>query len=482
MSDFITVKFPPKIKLEEIKMKDYDYGGFSGYENFGKDIEKRGVVFPHVQINNYIFQPAEIIKMTIDQNDIIPRLYLKIIMNSTADFLSNSFPKDGDIVSIFIRGRDNLFKPIRNDYLITSVNSNSSGATQEGRFMTINIEGILYIPHLYDCENFAIDGTSYEVMENIAKMLDLGFATNEDYTNDNMKWICAYDNKLTFINNVCEHAWKDIDSFYTCFIDIYYNLNFVNVNMMIKDNGIVLDALAENTMSKNDYGESISKFLTKKCLTNHIFEDKSNFFIKSFRPINNSVTINKKYGYAFNVIFYDHDNRKKWMLQSTTLITKNLSDDKTVLRGRDGNDDYNNQQLYKYLGIHYSDNMHTNYIYASVHNFINNIELEKLYIEADLNKFNLNIYKYEPIPALFFITGDLMRMKKMNKDIDIEDAGDLTSDNANTMVIDRFYSGFYVVKGFSIEYNMPTTISNLSNFTEKLVLTRREWPKINNIN
>ena len=74
MSDFITVKFPSKIKLEEIKMKDYDYGGFSGYENFGKDIEKRGVVFPHVQINNYIFQPAEIIKMTIDQNDIIPRL------------------------------------------------------------------------------------------------------------------------------------------------------------------------------------------------------------------------------------------------------------------------------------------------------------------------------------------------------------------------------------------------------------------------
>ena len=31
---------------------------------------------------------------------------------------------------------------------------------------------------------------------------------------------------------------------------------------------------------------------------------------------------------------------------------------------RDGNDDYNNQQLYKYLGIHYSDNMHPT-IYAS---------------------------------------------------------------------------------------------------------------------
>ena len=58
----------------------------------------------------------------------------------------------------------------------------------------------------------------------------------------------------------------------------------------------------------------------------------------------------------------------------------------------------------------------------------------------------------------------------------------VTTSIINTIVIDRFYSGFYVVKGFSIEYNMPTTISNLSNFTEKLVLTRREWPKINNIN
>ena len=63
----------------------------------------------------------------------------------------------------------------------------------------------------------------------------------------------------------------------------------------------------------------------------------------------------------FNVIFYDYDNRKKWMIQST-LITKFI-DDKTILRGV-MNSDYNNQ--------HYINIRHTYsiicicYIYASV--------------------------------------------------------------------------------------------------------------------
>lgn len=43
-------------------------------------------------------------------------------------------------------------------------------------------------------------------------------------------------------------------------------------------------------------------------------------------------------------------------------------------------------------------------------------------------------------------------------------------------VLDQFYSGWFLVKGFIIKYSQANANSVLSNFTQSFILARREWP------
>ena len=42
--------------------------------------------------------------------------------------------------------------------------------------------------------------------------------------------------------------------------------------------------------------------------------------------------------------------------------------------------------------------------------------------------------------------------------------------------LDLFYSGWYLVKGFTLSWSGDNKESILSNFTQEFILTRREWP------
>lgn len=43
-------------------------------------------------------------------------------------------------------------------------------------------------------------------------------------------------------------------------------------------------------------------------------------------------------------------------------------------------------------------------------------------------------------------------------------------------MLDLFYSGWYLVKGFTLTWSNKNKTSIMSNFTQEFVLTRREWP------
>ena len=142
-------------------------------------------------------------------------------------FLTQNFPKDGDLVNIFIRSFTDNFNPIRNDYLIIQVSSNST-VDGEGRYgITIYIHGVLFIPKLFaeDCYSLS-QMTSFQAMAEIAKNLKLGYVSNETATVDTMTWINAFDTNENFIRKIVSHSYKDQDSFYDYWIDFFYNLNF----------------------------------------------------------------------------------------------------------------------------------------------------------------------------------------------------------------------------------------------------------------
>ena len=99
---------------------------------------------------------------------------------------------------------------------------------------------------------------------------------------------------------------------------------------------------------------------------------------------------------------------------------------------------------------------------ARVHNSVNNIELEKLNVEIEVQGVNLNIIKGDKIPIALIRKDRLEAIKVQN-------------DFSQSEMLDKFYSGWYYVSGFTLSWeNQEETI--LNNFSQSFMLTRREWP------
>jgi hypothetical protein len=485
----------PIIQLDDLVLDDLFEGtsdelGAQKNVKTGRQYQKDlGTGYPFININNYVFNTQEIVEFTLDAMGFIPRVRVKVNLTNTGVFKSQSFPKDGDIMSVFIRAKNDAFKPIRNDYVITSVDA-GKGAS-EGRGSTIVMEGELFIPHIYDEVIKSYNNTSFLVLQNICNDLGLGFATNETSTSDSQNWICAGDTLYDFIQHVALHSYKDDKSFYKVFIDVYYHLNFINVNNQIAGEGKLAAALLDTTQMKDfqsdDNFEKGSQTETKKLLTDIDSLAGTNMYIRQYTVQNNSSQISKKWGYKSFAQFFDQKSVQQWEIFVDPIVTDGAAANKILLKGRpypkapDGKaaEKYWLTQNRKYwMGIQYKD-VHDKYIYAKLWNERNNEELNKLYIEADVERWNPNIYRGEKIPLILITQGDIFKRKADAAPDEAQIPGSETP-----VVADQLYSGYYMVDGLKIYYTMSAESTDYENPPKEPVptmyevfrLSRREWP------
>jgi hypothetical protein len=487
----------PSIPLDVMQMQDL-YTGSSEANTEGKQqnpqmhLGEMGTKYPFLMIGGtYTPSHAEIVKFHIDCTGFIPRVYVKIAPPYSASFKTANIPKDGDLVSVFIRAKNDAFKPIRNDYIVTYVQS--SPGVSEGRGGEIEIFGSLFIPRGLDERIKSFKGTSFKVLQDVAKELGLGFATNEVSTDDEQNWICAGGNYLDFMQHIARHSYKDDKSFYKCFIDVYYHLNFININNQVDGDGILEAAILDQTMQV-DYrtddkeagieADGQKEFV--KALSDIETFKGSNAFIQTMRPISESSAISRKYGYKSHVQFFDQASEQMWDLFVDPITSTGAEQNKIINKGRpkgknpDGTtEDYWLTQNKKYwMGIQYKD-VHDKYIFAELWNERNLAELEKLYLEVQIERWNPNIYKCEKIPIIVYIHSDVVNknysMRGLEQDVPANEAPAITN---------NFYSGWYMVDGFRIEYSILNTPNVGSRpgaaagpeFTQMYKLVRREWP------
>jgi hypothetical protein len=489
----------PAIPLDTMSIGDLDTGtseqsteaGLAGYDKSIQQSKDLGTNYPFVSINNYIFANTEIETFEINCNSFIPTVRMKAGVKSKT-FTSQAIPKDGDIMSVFIRARNNAFKPIRNDYRITSVRS--TDGNQEGRNAVFTISGELFVPHLYDEIIKSYKGTSYEVLKEIAKELQLGFASNDTETDDSQVWINPGGDYYNLINDIADHAWKDEKSFFNVFIDLYYNLNFVNVNNQFNES-TDLDMQLLTNLKFNDSinAELMGKTLEKatgevpKMLSNWEDLKGTSAYIHYFNMKNASNVVNQEHGYKTYTMFFEQNSEQYWSLFTDPLTTDGAEADKIILKGRatkpgaPKEEYWKTQNRYRWEGIQYSapeGNCHQKYNFAKNWNLRNNAELQKMYVEAQLENGNFNIYRGERLPLIIFVGGDLRYQTVATP----PEAGNVSAAYP-PMLPDKFYSGYYMVSGMRINYSPQSkTVSSDINagespgFTQTMVLTRREWP------
>ena len=488
-------KIKKDIRFDELSLRED--GGTS--INGGSELNTVGNDYPIIRINDMVLGKDDIQSMLISSRGFLPTIELSLKFANTA-LISKNMPKDGDMISVFVRTNTSAINYLRNDFIINHVDSNVSSKSANN---TVFLRGELFIEGFTSNNNtFGIIGTSKDVMKEIAKKFKMGFAYNDaDDMDDLQNWLCCFSSPQVFIEDVTRHSWKNNMSFFKSWVDLYYNLCFVNVNKFLSsdenpedeiDLTFFSSTVALNSLtSSSDKPDDAKPFL--KVFSNFDSFKGSSFYISKWHPVNRSNSLSSGYSniiHSFthnqNVYIENKDNCEDTLIVNPVYDTSKL-DSYIILRGRakyDENANPDNEQArvnysmqntyinHIWSGVEYkmdkdensssnntwSGNVHHNYHNAAYQNEINDIELNKLYIEVVCDGLCLQVMRGERVPVF------LKYNTPLDKNISPDDPA-----------FNRFYSGYYIVDSIEYKYNGKVK-TGYSSFSTIMSLKRREWP------
>lgn len=501
-SQILTIK-DPTIKLDEIQTLDL------GENETGAPVDSMNAAYqPFIKINGYVFDQNEISEFNLKVVDKYPELTMTL-RDSMEIFSMATFPRDGDVLSLRIKARNESFKDVRMDFEIIDFKSNMPISTTEKSRggTTYRVRAYAKLPGLYtdECKSYG-KATSYDHILKIAEDLQLGFATNVDATDDEMTRLCAYQSKLELLNDTVLHSYISDDTFQTFGIDQYYYVNFVDVQKIFDapEDIELTEIVASEFLVKEraeDSDESEGQQEAQLILTNHQNHANTANHIVSHNLINNSTRIALENGYKRKIQYFDinknmvdeDDTLNEFDVES--LVSANIKDHEEALKGRRNSDtdQYDTHIKHKYAGLQDSTpndgNVHMNWYYSAINNIQNLVELDKMKLIVELATPNPAIYRYLKVPVVMFTysKGGVAVAEQMAKDAEEKgfdasvpgenSSNDVDDENAtqNEYIQDPFLTGFYVVMGIEYKYNG-------GSITQVLHLTRKEWPaRLNNV-
>lgn len=448
--------FSHNLNLEELRafLQDSD-ATKEERDNIRSEIDYTlGYKHPIAQIRNSEFSSKNIFYLEIDNYGKIPTVTASLRFDRE-HLLSSIILKDKEILKTFMRSSNPNLNHLRCDFYLTDINKN-----RKTKHTELIVSGELNIPRLHSSINGAYSGTSHEVLQQIAKELELGFISNIPSTDDFMVWPATNQTYFQFIDYIVKHSWIDDNSFLDWYIDSYYNLVFYEVNKSLKQNEFDTRAYFKDSSVKRDYdnmGENQNSMQWKNILTDLGNMNVSDHGIiqESLKLLNNSGL--SKNGYFVDNILVDYEDLEIIRFASEAIANLN---DGIPLKGREDDLSYTDERRVKFLGIQ-NDNMHPNYKYSQIHNYINNLELKKLNIEVDTTDLNLNYI----IGNNIFLQITEHRLESGSN----EDYYAKTRDNKT--IPDLYFSNNYKIHGIKYIYKKGEKFC-------RYLLTRREWPEI----
>ena len=480
----------PTIALDELEITDVE----SGTENSDGDTMKEkpskfSTMIPLIKINSYEVQGDRLETFQLKTVGFYPTCKFSFY-DRDGMFTARFFPKDGDIIQLYIRsqGNETTFKPIRIDFTVEKITPLGGGGASDSSSLLM-VEGRMHVPNLFTEKVQFQDNTSWNSLLSIAEELQLGYASNVEDTTDQQIWTNPYDTAEKFIQDITSNSYLDDESFFTAYIDPYYYLTFVNANKFFgMENDLETSQMfqqnAMDTMGSGDQEDSESTF--PNMLSNQMDLQGTARYISKYQQVNNSGKISKNNGYKRYTQYWDL-NAKEFISEFVDPITSDTPGMVPVTKGRTINGEVegpvNDQVKFKFLGTQ-GDNVHDNYYYASIQNFQNLAEINKLGMTIELDTINPAILRYSRIYCHMMETAQMVKGTLTAPENDENAPNDSTrrketpdnlgSDVDNQFgVVNEFLSGFYVITG--IEYFMTKgPQSGGQGLRQRLHLRRRE--------
>lgn len=328
-------------------------------------------------------------------------------------------------------------------------------------------------------------------------------------------------NVKEFIQDVATHAYKNFESFYDCWIDPRYGISFININKQLGETGpdekidivpyqsaILSHREQDNkrgTQTETELKEAVGRDAVRpqgKIITNVSSDEEANspFFAISFKEVNRAGEISRIMGVNISQAFTvgNHSTGEdapqqftmnysipynEWKLQHGFYMLIGPGKNESYVPG-DSYTDFVHKNTQKQGGavadiqadsdsesiLANEDNMLATgavnkfYDAAVEHNRINNLQLQKKYVDVELNGANFAIMRGEKIPALI---------------IDTDRAGqilDLSKENIVKNLIYENMSGWFIIDSIRWVFSADQPAKYGTNWRTWVRLIRREWP------
>lgn len=327
-----------------------------------------------------------------------------------------------------------------------------------------------------------------------------------------------------FIISTTKHSWKNFESFYDCWIDPRYAITYLNINKQLGESGpdeifdvvpwlssVMINRGVEGSRStKSPEAEKAEASAGKgpvpqiKILTNIADEDETTtvMYVTDFQVINQAGEISRQMGvniqknYVIDNQCVDNNSNSvsmkysipynEWKLQHGFYIQIGPGKNESYLPG-DSFEDFVRTNTVKQGGMttdmqadtdgetieETGDNMEASgavnkfYDAASEHNRINNLQLQKKYVNFTLNGLNFGIMRGEKIPAM------IIDHNQMNQLISMRD------EDALSRSIFEELSGWFIIDGIRWIFDPHKNDSEAftgSPWKTIVKCIRREWP------
>lgn len=186
-----------------------------------------GVKVPIVNFNNSAIAIRNILDFKLSVTGFLPTLEL-VILDEDDKIKATDVPgMENNVTIILIAPVDGANKKIAMRFYITECNFNDDG--------TIHCIGEMKLPNLHSIKNIQLSDSklsTYEMMEQIAKDNELGFAATEDCKDiDDKRWRQLYrQSTIDYVKEQLKFAGKDEASVFDAWVDQFGYLVLVNVS------------------------------------------------------------------------------------------------------------------------------------------------------------------------------------------------------------------------------------------------------------
>lgn len=428
-------RLEPTVKTEKLIIPNTESGDEHAIKEdypqaFG-DESKRYAFLPMIRLNkSFVVQPQNIISFKLRFTDFIPSMEL-VVADPNNEIKGKYYATDGSIISVYVAtiGDEKIYRPIRMDYIVTNTKERDGfvGSVVTGGSSSFVITAQLNVPKLYFRKNMFCSGTSYDSLFDISEELGLGFASNIDNTDDAQLWINGYNSVESFMQSIARHAYKDDDSFFTAFIDQFYNLNFVEVSRLfsqIEENEYCYayktayfadenSEAADEANTVEDEEQDISDWKGRR--HKYWYELNNSKYLSGWTPYyDNYSEVNSPGGslldgYVKYAQWWKYASQE-YMDIPVTVNNPNTEGMMPLNKGMliDGNASelVENLKSYTFSGI-VNDHMDDNYYYAEVNNRMNLGDMEKFGMVVELPAVNPSITRFSRIKLIVFEKNDM---------------------------------------------------------------------------